>query len=129
MEIHQPAAFSNRVCNALKATPQSLDLRAHSPFFYAFAHKYLAWTEREDLLDIVVDTFRARVAKVFDQAQSPGTGTGGSGSGSGPGGGGGSVAPEDIEFLQGLDDLERSRTSSLPFPSLLFLDRLVRIVL
>lgn len=70
-----------------------MDLRAQCPHFYTFAKHYLAWSDREDLPQIIIDTFRARVVKLADHAQSSR---------------GASV--EDIEFLQGLDDLERQRT-------------------
>ena len=92
VEIGQPGIFSNRVCNALKANPCSVDLRAQSQHFYTFAKQYLAWSERDDLHQIIIDTFRARVVKLADHAQNPR-----------------GAQPEDIDFLKGLDDLERQR--------------------
>ena len=91
MDIDQPKMFSTRVCNALKADPRSVDLRAQSAYFYAFAIKFLDWTERDDLLQIIVDTFRSRVAKLADHAHNPR----------------GALA-EGMDFLRGLDETERA---------------------
>lgn len=79
------------MCNALKADPRSIDLRAQSPYFYSFALKFLEWTDREDLLQIIVDTFRTRVSKLADHAHNPQ----------------GSMT-EGVEFLRGLDETERA---------------------
>ena len=83
--------FVNRVCHALKADPRSVDLRAQSAYFYAFATIYLEWTDRPELLGIITDTFRSRVAKLADHANNPR----------------GALA-EGMEFLRGLDETERA---------------------
>ena len=80
------------VCNALKADPRSVDLRAQSAHFYEFALKYLDWTERDDLVAIVIETFRARVAKLADHAHEPQT-----------------ALRSGMDFLRGLDEHERAR--------------------
>lgn len=89
--------FSNRVCHALKADPGSVDLRAQSPYFYSFAIKYLEWTERDDLLDVIVDTFRSRVAKLADHANNPE-----------------GALSEGMDFLRGLEEYERAREAKDP---------------
>lgn len=98
VDIEQPRIFANRVCNALKADPRSVDLRAQSTHFYAFAIKFLEWTEREDLLEIIIDTFRSRIAKLADHAHNPS-----------------GALSEGMEFLKGLDETERARKSLVRF--------------
>lgn len=92
LDIEEPVIFANRVCNALKADPRSVDLRAQSAYFYAFATKYLEWTDREDLLQIILDTFRSRVARLADHAHNPQ-----------------GAINEGIDFLRGFDETERAR--------------------
>lgn len=78
----------------MKANPRSVELRSQAIHFYSLALKYLEWTDREDLLPIIVDTFRSRVVKLADHAHNPR-----------------GAMEEDIQFLQGLDEHERKRES------------------
>lgn len=68
-----------------------MDLRAQSAYFYAFTAKFLEWTDREDLLQVIIDTFRSRVARLADHAHNPQ-----------------GALNEGLEFLRGLDETERA---------------------
>lgn len=68
-----------------------MDLRAQSAYFYAFAAKFLEWTDREDLLQVIIDTFRSRIARLSDHAHNPHA-----------------ALNEGLEFLRGLDETERA---------------------
>ncbi|ORY83234.1 hypothetical protein BCR37DRAFT_379240 [Protomyces lactucae-debilis] len=90
VDLHEPSCYSKKIAAALKADPRSVDLRSQCNNFYTFALKYLEWTVTEDLLQVVLDTFRSRVAKMADHAHNP---TG--------------AMAEGLAFLKGLDDFER----------------------
>ena len=50
-----PAALSQRVMNALKADPRTVDLRAQAPNFYALAARMLELFEEEEMVDILTE--------------------------------------------------------------------------
>lgn len=50
-----PEALSNRVMNALKADPKTVDLRAQAPHFYNIGARMLELFEEEDMVDILTD--------------------------------------------------------------------------
>ncbi|KAL9097121.1 MAG: hypothetical protein Q9165_000547 [Trypethelium subeluteriae] len=50
-----PAALSQRVMNALKADPRTVDLRAQAPHFYALAARMLELFEEEEMVDILTE--------------------------------------------------------------------------
>ena len=55
MHLDLPKALSNRVQNALKADPKSLDLRAQAQHFYALGCRMLELFEEEELGDVLDD--------------------------------------------------------------------------
>ena len=50
-----PAALSQRVMNALKADPRTVDLRAQAPHFYALAARMLELFEEEEMVDVLIE--------------------------------------------------------------------------
>jgi len=50
-----PDALSERVMNALKADPRTLDLRALAPHFYNLSERILELFEEEDMVDVLSD--------------------------------------------------------------------------
>jgi len=50
-----PAALSQRVINALKADPNTVDLRAQAPHFYALVSRILELFEEEEIVDVLLE--------------------------------------------------------------------------
>ena len=50
-----PEALSERVMNALKADPRTVDLRALAPHFYNLSERILEIFEEEDMVDVLSD--------------------------------------------------------------------------
>lgn len=50
-----PPALQQRVTNALKADPRSVDLRAQAPHFYALGARVLELFEDEDLVNVLTE--------------------------------------------------------------------------
>ena len=50
-----PAALSQRVINALKADPNTVDLRAQAPHFYALGSRILELFEEEEIVDVLLE--------------------------------------------------------------------------
>lgn len=50
-----PTALSERVMNALKADPRTVDLRALAPHFYGLGVRILELFEEEEMVDILSD--------------------------------------------------------------------------
>lgn len=109
--LDMPTALQQRVVNALKADPKSVDLRALATHFYGLGVRMLELFEEEELVDVLGDvclssftgcmhrcetdneqTFRARAATIADQAHNPRGALG-----------------EGADFLRGLDETERQR--------------------
>jgi GINS complex subunit 3 len=53
-----PAALSQRVINALKADPKTVDLRAQAPHFYALGARILELFEEEEIVDVLLEVRR-----------------------------------------------------------------------
>ncbi|KAJ9257423.1 hypothetical protein DTO207G8_2177 [Paecilomyces variotii] len=85
-----PSALSERVMNALKADPRTVDLRNLAPHFYSLGVRILELFEEEEMVDILTDTFKKRAAEIADHAHNPRGALG-----------------EGAEFLRGLDETER----------------------
>ncbi|KAL1973389.1 hypothetical protein VTN31DRAFT_6024 [Thermomyces dupontii] len=85
-----PLALSERVMNALKADPRTVDLRALAPHFYGLGVRILELFEEEEMVDILSDTFKKRAAAIADHAHNPRGALG-----------------DGVEFLRGLDEMER----------------------
>lgn len=50
-----PAPMQQRVLNALKADPNSVDLRAQAPFFYALGARILELFEDDEVVDVLIE--------------------------------------------------------------------------
>ncbi|GAB7350340.1 hypothetical protein MBLNU459_g0971t1 [Dothideomycetes sp. NU459] len=85
-----PPALSQRVMNALKADPKTVDLRAQAAHFYSIGARMLELFEEEDMVEILSDTFKQRSAEIADQAHNSRSALG-----------------EGAEFAKGLDETER----------------------
>ncbi|KEF57525.1 DNA replication complex GINS protein psf3 [Exophiala aquamarina CBS 119918] len=85
-----PEPLQQRVINALKADPKSVDLRVQAPHFYALGARIMDLFEDQDVLDTLVDTFKQRAAEIADHAHHARGALG-----------------EGAEFLRGLDESER----------------------
>ncbi|KXG52987.1 GINS complex [Penicillium griseofulvum] len=88
--LDMPDALSERVMNALKADPRTLDLRALAPHFYNLSERILELFEEEEMVDVLGDAFKKRAAEIADHAHNS-RGTVGGG----------------VDFLRGLDETER----------------------
>lgn len=53
--LDMPEALSERVMNALKADPHTVDLRALAPNFYSLSERILELFEEEDMVDVLSD--------------------------------------------------------------------------
>ncbi|OJJ82237.1 DNA replication protein PSF3 [Aspergillus glaucus CBS 516.65] len=91
VSLDLPPALSERVMNALKADPRTVDLRALAPHFYNLSERILELFEEEEMVDVLSNTFRKRAAEIADHAHNPRGGAMGDG----------------VEFLRGLDETER----------------------
>ena len=52
-----PDALAERVMNALKAEPRTVDLRALAPHFYTLSERILEIFEEEEMVDVLIDVF------------------------------------------------------------------------
>ncbi|KAG4420424.1 DNA replication protein [Cadophora malorum] len=93
-----PPSLAPRVMNALKADPKSVDLRALAQNFYGLGSRILELFEEEEVCDVLMDTFRSRAAEISDHASN---------AGASQRSGGGGVGNDGVEFLRGLDEMER----------------------
>jgi GINS complex subunit 3 len=50
-----PDALAERVMNALKADPRTVDLRALAPHFYTLSERILEIFEEEEMVDVLID--------------------------------------------------------------------------
>lgn len=55
VQLDMPDALSERVMNALKADPRTVDLRALAPHFYSLSERILELFEEEDMVDVLSD--------------------------------------------------------------------------
>jgi len=105
--IDLPSSLSSRVLNALKADPRTVDLRAQAPHFFSLGARMLELFEEEEMVDVLIDvsfyilertlladagyqTFKQRASTISDHASNPRGALG-----------------EGVEFLRGLDEMER----------------------
>lgn len=60
MTLDLPSALSDRVLNALKADPRTVDLRSLAPHFYSLGIRVLELFEEEEMADILGDVSERR---------------------------------------------------------------------
>jgi len=53
--LDPPSALSQRVLNALKADPRTVDLRALAPHFYSLGARILELFEEEEMIEVLSD--------------------------------------------------------------------------
>jgi GINS complex subunit 3 len=53
VSLDLPPALSERVMNALKADPRTIDLRALAPHFYNLSERILELFEEEEMVDVL----------------------------------------------------------------------------
>lgn len=63
-----PTALSQRVINALKAEPKTVDLRAQAPHFYKLGARILELFEEEDMVDVLIDVCFCHTHDDFEEA-------------------------------------------------------------
>ncbi|PYH96483.1 GINS complex, Psf3 component [Aspergillus ellipticus CBS 707.79] len=85
-----PSALSERVMNAFKADPRTVDLRSLAPHFYSLSERILELFEEEEMVEVLSNTFKKRAAEIADHAHNPQGALG-----------------QGAEFLRGLDETER----------------------
>ena len=85
-----PSALSQRVMNALKADPKTVDLRAQAQHFYGIGGRMLELFEEEEMIDVLTDTFKKRAAEIADHAHNSRSALG-----------------QGAEFMRSLDETER----------------------
>lgn len=55
VSLDLPSALSERVMNALKAEPRTVDLRALAPHFYNLSERILELFEEEEMVDVLTN--------------------------------------------------------------------------
>lgn len=55
ISLDMPAALNQRVVNALRADPKSVDVRAQAQFFYGLGEKMLYLFEEEEMTEVLTD--------------------------------------------------------------------------
>ncbi|PGG99389.1 GINS complex subunit 3 [Blastomyces parvus] len=91
-----PSALSEKVLNALKADPRTVDLRSLAPHFYRLGARMLELVEEEEMVDVLMETFKKRAMEIADHAHNSRGALG-----------------DGVEFLRGLDETERQCESIL----------------
>ena len=84
-----PSSLAPRVLNALKADPKTVDLRSLAAHYYELAARVLELFEEEDIVDVLMETFKKRAAEIADHAHNLRGAQG-----------------EGADFLRGLDIME-----------------------
>lgn len=65
-----PEVFSNKVLNALKSDPKSVDLHTRCSVFFWLAERWISIFGDEDLADTIMKALRSRAVEVSDIAHS-----------------------------------------------------------
>ena len=70
--IDMPSALSQRVLNALKADPRTVDLRAQAPHFYSLGVRMLELFEEDEMAEVLAEVgvdlkmyFESNAAAIF----------------------------------------------------------------
>ena len=113
LSMDLPASISDRVLNALKASPQNVDLSTQAPYFYKLAALALELFEEDEIVEVLIEvcsfwqtilsglmpsqTFRARAAEIADHAHNSR-----------------GILGEGADVPKGLDELEKKRPRLCP---------------
>ncbi|KAB8337182.1 hypothetical protein FH972_021486 [Carpinus fangiana] len=90
--IDMPLCLQPRVLNALKADPRTVDLRQQAAHFYSLGARMLELFEEDDLVDVLLQTFKQRAAIISDHASNAR---------------GALSDAKGVDFMRGLDEQER----------------------
>ncbi|EGE82652.2 DNA replication complex GINS protein psf3 [Blastomyces gilchristii SLH14081] len=90
VNLELPNALSEKVLNALKADPRTVDLRSLAPHFYRLGVRMLELVEAEEMVDVLMETFKKRAMEIADHAHNSR-----------------GALSDGVEFLRGLDETER----------------------
>ena len=63
--LDMPSALGQRVMNALKADPKSVDIRAQAQFFYGLGERMLDLFEEEEMVEVLLDVRRSFFSLVY----------------------------------------------------------------
>lgn len=80
-----------------------MDLRALDPYFYALGARILELFEEDEVCEVLMQSFKVRAEEIRDFAGN----TGGGGGTAVGGVGGKGLGIDGVEFLRGLDEMER----------------------
>ena len=69
--IDMPASLSQRVMNALKADPRTVDLRSQAPHFFSLGARMLELFEEDEMVDILSHVQTARSPSLTTSDQQP----------------------------------------------------------
>lgn len=89
--MDMPTALGPRVLNALKADPKSVELRAQAQHFYGLGVRMLDLFEDDEMVDVLMDTFKLRAVEIADKATNTRN-----------------VSSDTTEFVAGMDETERA---------------------
>jgi GINS complex subunit 3 len=70
VSLLSPDIFSNKVLNALKSDPRSVDLRSRCNVFFWLAERWIATFGDQELADTIVESLRTRAVEISDIAHS-----------------------------------------------------------
>lgn len=88
--MDMPSALNQRVMNALKADPKSVELRSQAQHFYTLGARMLELFEDEEVVEVLTETFKQRSVEIADKASNTRN-----------------VQNSGNEFVLGLDETER----------------------
>lgn len=88
--MDMPNALGQRVINALKADPKSVELRAQAQHFYNLGARMLELFEDDEVAEVLLETFKQRAAEIADKATNTRN-----------------VQSDGSNFAIGLDEIER----------------------
>ncbi|KAL9115187.1 MAG: hypothetical protein Q9227_000981 [Pyrenula ochraceoflavens] len=122
LKIEYPTTLSPRVLNALRADPLTVDLRALSPHFYSLAMRCFDLFDDDEVVGVMLETFKIRSTHITDHAHNARTSSSSSSTSHTATSSRSStshrhtatnentssnIGSEGVEFLRGLDELER----------------------
>lgn len=70
VSLLEPACFSQKVINALKSDPSSVDLHAQSPVFTRLAERWLSLFGDTEMAEVIENTIQQRAVEIFNHANN-----------------------------------------------------------